>query len=337
MRLSSIAVSSLHRSFRLAVLAVVPWFLCTYAASHDAVAGPVRAPVVGGHPVQHGEWPDVVAVLTGDGGYCSGTLLGADLVVTAAHCIEAVPTEVVIGSIDLAEPDGQRRRVKWSRAYPSWTERYDVGVVMLENPVLARERAVAQGCTANERIVGGARLEVVGFGLTSPSGTDSNTQLRAATIEVTDPTCTSDAACEPSVAPAGEFIAGGHGTDACFGDSGGPVYIETAEGPALVGIVSRGLATFGEPCGEGGVFVRADKVVSWIQSVSGRKVDRVPCDLPADAPAIAEAGGCAATPGLLGAGWAVYYALVCIAVMRGSRRRGAARRATTRSPWPRSR
>ncbi len=301
----------------------------------DATAGPLESPVVGGTLAHRGDWPDVVAVLMEDGSLCSGTLIGADLVLTAAHCIEGRPVEVIIGSIDLVEPDGQRRAVKWSKAYPGWTESYDVGVVMLENPVFAKQRAVAKGCTAHE-LARGTRMQIVGFGQTTEGATDNNTRLHAAVLEMVDATCTLDPACEPSIAPGGEFVAGGHGADACFGDSGGPVYISTQAGPALIGVVSRGLATFGKPCGDGGVFVRADKVVAWVESVTGRKVDRVPCELPADGDDAREpaGGGCSAAGGALESGLALYYALVCAWGMRRSRRGG---RVTTRTPWPRSR
>jgi secreted trypsin-like serine protease len=327
------------RSFRLFnvfALAVVPWFLCSLSgAGTDATAGPLSTPVVGGKLAHRGDWPDVVAVFMQDGSLCSGTLLGPDLVLTAAHCIEGVPDEVIIGSIDLAAPDGQRRAVKWSKAYPGWMQSYDVGIVMLENPVFAKPRAIAEGCTTHE-LGRGTRVDLVGYGQTTEGATDDNTRLHAAVLEVVDAGCTRDGACEPSIAPGGEFIAGGHGADACFGDSGGPVYVSTAAGPALIGVVSRGLVTSGTPCGDGGVFVRADKVVRWIESETGRTVERVPCDLPADVDRATEetGGGCNAGGGALEGGLAMYYALVCAWAMRRSRRGG---RVTTRTPWPRSR
>jgi secreted trypsin-like serine protease len=333
---ASIAAGLRRRMFRVLALAVVPWFLCSLSGTGtNATAGPLGAPVVGGTLAHRGDWPDVVALLMEDGSLCSGTLLGADLVLTAAHCIEGVPVEVIIGSLDLVEPDGQRRAVKWSKAYPGWREAYDVGVVMLENPVFVKPRAVAQGCTTRE-LRRGTRLQLVGFGQTTAGATDDNTRLHAAVLEVVDATCAHDAACEPSIAPGGELVAGGHGADACFGDSGGPLYISTAAGPALIGVVSRGLAFSGMPCGEGGVFVRADKVVEWIESVTGRVVERVACDRPADGDGRADddAGGCNAGGGVLEGGLAMYYALVCAFAMRRSRR---IRRATTRTPWPRSR
>lgn len=295
--------------------------------SSSAQAGPLGTPVVGGKTVQPGAWPDVVAVFGADGSMCTGTLIDVDLVLTAGHCIEIDPIEVRIGSVDLAKPDGDRRRVKWARAYPEWIDTYDIGVIMLENPVATKPRAIAQGCTTRERFSAGLPLQLVGFGLTTKAGVGDNTKLHQATLPLVDPTCTTDPSCMPAVAPYGEFTAGGSGADSCFGDSGGPVYIETAGGPALVGVVSRGLVSWDEPCGGGGVYVRADKVVSWIQRVSDRKLHRVACDAPADAageaavePAGCSAAGSAAGGGLAG-GLALYYAVLVVAGLRRARRR----------------
>jgi secreted trypsin-like serine protease len=308
-----------------------------------------HAQIVGGTAARPGEWPDVVAVFAEDGSMCTGTLLGADLVLTAGHCIGGGPTEVLVGSVDIARPDGQRRRVKWSKAYPRWESMFDVGVVMLENPVFAKQRAIAEHCTTGKRnrLTRGTRVQVVGFGLTTAAATDDNTKLHAATIEVVDGMCAMDGACKEDVAPGGEFTAGGHGVDACFGDSGGPVYIGTSSGPALVGTVSRGLASWSEPCGEGGVFVRVEPVIDWIQRETGRVVDRVECDRPgddgtddsrgsedADGATASSASGCnaagiggagvgGAVAGLFGNGLAIAYAGALIAVLRRTRRRRA--------------
>ncbi len=301
--------------------------------ARPARAGTLDVPVVGGTAVKPGAFPDVVAVLGADGSMCSGTLIAADLVLTAGHCIEGDPIEVIIGSIDLVRPDGDRRRVKWARAYPDWLDSYDVGLVMLENPVSQKARAIAQRCGGRDVFKAGLPLRLVGFGLTTTSGQGDNTRLHEAVLPLVDTTCTSDPSCNAAVAPGGEFTAGGRGTDACFGDSGGPVYIETPNGKALIGVVSRGLVSWTEPCASGGVYVRADKVVAWIERVSGRKVDRLACYDPADADdhevldaAVCNAAG-AASARALQSGFAISCAVLLMVGLRRRRLRAHASRA----------
>ncbi|CAN5826871.1 hypothetical protein BH11MYX3_BH11MYX3_25660 [soil metagenome] len=303
---------------RLAPLVSFPLALVTSLAV--ARAAP---PVIGGTKAKLHAWPDVVAVL-GPGGSCSGTLIAPDVVLTAGHCIEIDPKTVVVDSIDYNEPFvGDTIDVKWARAYPDWEHRYDVGVLLLEHVARPKPRAIATACLANEQLAAKHPVQVVGFGLTSPSGTDDNTALHQAMLPILDATCGEDRSCEPSVIPNGEFTAGGRGTDSCFGDSGGPAMLETKHGPVLVGVVSRGLSLPGIPCGNGGVYVRADKVVAWLRSVTGRVFDRAACDGNGDDPGNAETaedgeGGCSGGSG--GAGLLVGAGLIA-GVWR--RRRGA--------------
>jgi secreted trypsin-like serine protease len=297
------------RSLACTVLLALFCPFCTPPAHADDPAG-----IVGGSQVPRGRWPDVVAVL-GAFGNCTGTLIAADVVLTAGHCIEALPYEVVIDTIDHAKSGGERIRVAWSRAYPNWPERYDVGVLVLDQAATqAKPRVVTTACTARALLRANTQIKIVGFGLATPEGLDDNTRLHEASVPITDPTCTLDPSCNAGVAPHGEFMAGGHGVDSCFGDSGGPAYIDTQDGHghALVGIVSRGLALPAAPCGNGGVYVRVDKVISWIQSVTGRTLAKTQCGAP-DADAIEDAdaaGGCSASSSTVGL-IAAFALLVC--------------------------
>jgi uncharacterized protein (TIGR03382 family) len=174
-------------------------------------------------------------------------------------------------------------------------------VLVLDHPATAKPRAIASACTAKD-LEPGNDVTVVGFGLTDAAGTGQNTKLHQAKLAVVDPACTTDLACNAKIAPAGEFVAGGDGIDACFGDSGGPIYLDDA----LIGVVSRGLGTSAEPCGGGGIYVRADRVVAWIESTTQRKVTRSTCDAKADDagsndPQQSEgSGGCSTTTGAVG-------------------------------------
>ena len=281
-----------------------------------AAASP-PSPIVGGTPVPAGRWPEVAAVLLRDGA-CSGTLVAPDVVLTAGHCIEGGPVEVVLDTVDYARTGGERIRVAWSRAYPDWERRYDVGVVVLDRPAKVTPRPVAARCTARAELVAGRSVTIAGFGLTSHGGTEASSRLHQASVSITDPSCTADPACTPSIAPEGEFVAGGQGVDSCFGDSGGPVYVAAPGGPALLGLVSRGLSVPGPPCGGGGVYVRADRVAAWIERVTGRLLARTSCEELADAPG-SDGGGCAAGSG--GAGAALGLALLVAVTVARARRR----------------
>ncbi len=273
--------------------------------------------VIGGTRVPEGKWRDVVFVV-GRGASCTGTLIAPDVVLTAGHCIDIDPYEVWTDTVDYGKPGGDRIPVKWARAYPSWESRYDVGVIMLDHVARGQPRKIAAACSAREGLIAGAMVHIVGFGVASPSGDDNNTLMREANVPVIDPTCTMDASCAPKIAPTGEFMAGGNGTDSCFGDSGGPVYLDTAEGPVLIGVVSRGLATGGAPCGHGGVYIRADKVVSWVQKVTGARIQRSTCDGQADdAGGEVPGGGCSTS----GAAGSAVVALAGIGLLRRSRRK----------------
>jgi endonuclease G len=306
--------------------------LLLLAFSTAASASPAPPPVVGGTRVAPGAWPDVVAVI-GPYGTCTGTLIAADVVLTAGHCADIAPTHVIARTVDYSVPhSGDTIAVKWTRAYPRWHEQYDVAVIMLEHVAIPKPRAIATGCLANRVLRDAKPLTLVGFGLVSPYADDDNTALHQATVPVLDPTCASDPGCAPEVQPNGEFSAGGRGTDSCLGDSGGPAFIpssvvdgpraEAPVGPVLVGVVSRGLALPGIPCGNGGIYVRADKVTAWIERTTKRKLARVGCGGPADDPEIAadevedddSSGGCDAGGG--GSGTTVLFGLALLAAIR---------------------
>jgi secreted trypsin-like serine protease len=281
-----------------------------------------EAPIVGGTPVPAGRWPDVAAVVLRDG-ICTGTLIAPDVVLTAGHCVEAVPLEVVLDSVDYARAGGERIRVAWAQAYPDWRHRYDAGVLVLERPARTKPRRIAARCTARAEIFAGQSVTVAGFGVTGSRGTEATTRLHEAAMSITDASCTRDPSCQPAIAPDGEFMAGGRGTDACFGDSGGPVYVDTPGGPALIGVVSRGLSLPGAPCGGGGVHVRLDPIAPWIERVTRRRLARTSCGGRADAEDAADGDGCAAAGGAGAAfGLALLGAVTAARARSRTRRRG---------------
>lgn len=262
---------------------------------------PANQAIVGGSDVPEGKWPDTVAVL-GDTGVCTGTLIAPDVVLTAGHCAGINPRNVVANTTDYSRTGGARSVVARTVAYPNWENTYDVAVIVLQAPITAVvPRRMGTSCTFSG-FASSTSVRLVGFGATDMEGATSNTVLKEAMTAVTDPLCNSGNGCNTIVAPGGEFIAGGGGTaDSCFGDSGGPVYLDTGRGPVVIGAVSRGVNNAATPCGGGGIYVRTDKIVEWIEETAGRAVMKDECDgdermgTGEEDEEADEVGGCSAT------------------------------------------
>ncbi len=266
-------------------------------------------PIVGGTTSKPEAWPDVVAVLAPNGA-CTGTLVTPDVVLTAGHCTsEITPTVVVVDTVDYGKPGGEIIPVRAVHAYPKWEQSYDVGLVVLAHPAKAHPRAIARACNVESAV------RVVGFGLTRTTGTGDNTRLHEAVLPIDDAHCTSPG-CNDAIAPDAEFVAGGMGTDSCFGDSGGPAFVGKKT-PAVLGVVSRGLALAGRPCGNGGIYVRADKVVPWIEKVTGEKVTRAACSGAADEEPVLEDAPTADGCSIGGAGAGVAEGVGLVVLMPG--------------------
>lgn len=232
--------------------------------------------VIGGSAVPLGKWPDAVAVV-GAQGSCTGTLIAPDIVLTAGHCADAGLTQVIANTTDFNSAGGTRSSIASITAYPNWETTYDVAVVKLTMPITTvTPRPIGASCTF-QGFSSQMMVHLVGFGLTDTAGQGNNTTLREANAPVTDPTCSGGRGCQPGAAPAGEFIAGGNGTDSCFGDSGGPVYLDTPRGTMVIAAVSRGLDNSPTPCGGGGIYVRTDKVLQWIEQTAGHPVTKDSC------------------------------------------------------------
>lgn len=238
---------------------------------------PTAEPIIGGTAVPSGKWPDTVAVL-GAQGACTGTLIAPDVVLTAGHCAEVNPTRVIANTLNYNSTGGTTASVKSITAYPNWETSYDVSVIVLTAPVAGvTPRKIGTACTFQQGFAVNTQVHLVGFGSTDIQGGGNNSRLNEVMVPVTDPDCTKGNGCVTAVSPGGEFVAGGANKDSCFGDSGGPVYFDTPRGPIVVGAVSRGTNDATTPCGGGGIYVRTDKIVSWLETTTGKQIAKDTC------------------------------------------------------------
>jgi MYXO-CTERM domain-containing protein len=246
--------------------------------------------VVGGQQAERGEWDDAVGVVF-YGAYvgCTGTLIGPKVVLTAGHCVGGGSiTHVVVGSNNWASNQGEIIEVDRVYEHPNSQSTYDVAVLILEQNSSYEPRALAIDCILDEYLEDGAPVQIVGYGATDEAGQDYyNTLLNEVATRVADADCDENvingvfAGCQPSVSPGGEIAAGGNGEDACYGDSGGPLYLKTDDGDFLVGVTSRAFLGVSPqaPCRDGGIWVRPDAVIQWIEDkADGAKITFPDCN-----------------------------------------------------------
>ena len=249
-----------------------------------ASAAKVEPRIVGGDPVQaDGDFPWQVAV-EGFRGDCGGTLIAADLVLTAEHCDVRVGDEIRVGSTDWY--GGQARRSSRSsptstRSAAGWTTptsgapRATTSTSCGSAPHRRPEAADIVDPDEDELWAEGEVLTITGWGKLSSGATTLPRDMHVAQVPATsDATC--DAAYTDFFAD-DMFCAGlpGGGVDTCQGDSGGPIMAPLVDPPSptdpahwrLVGVTS-----WGEGCaepGKPGVYARLGDpdIGDWVRTV----------------------------------------------------------------------
>ena len=211
--------------------------------------------IVGGAPT--GMFPDCCAVGNSSGFFCSGTLIAKDVVVTAKHCQQV--DRVFLKGRDVSfSSRGEVIPVKKQVCHP--TE--DLRLLILEHASSVSPRRIVRG----DELGTPQEVTLAGFGTIDFSGTQGFGLKRKVTVPIIilDP---SEEDQTRYGCTASEMVAGHRGLlkDSCSGDSGGPLYMRGANGQfLLLGATSRGTRGTSRVCGEGGVYVRVDKVIDWI-------------------------------------------------------------------------
>jgi len=234
----------------------------------------LNARIVGGTTATASDNPFQVALLNRsvannyDAQFCGGSLVKANVVVTAGHCVygkTASQIQVLTGTRSLSS-GGTRRNVTSIAIHPSYNDNtldYDVAVLTLSSSATG----IPLASLASSDPAAGTNLLVTGWGNTSATGGSYPTALRKATVPmISTTTCNGSSVYNGQITSrmiCAGYLAGG--IDSCDGDSGGPL----ARGSTLVGVVSwgQGCAQRNKP----GVYARVSNasINSFIRARAG--------------------------------------------------------------------
>ena len=249
--------------------------------------------IVGGWPAKDNEWPWQVRLYENAGdewGFCGGSLIDSQWVLTAAHCVPNV-TSLVVGYGNVSRDKQKRVDSALVISHPSYNLKgnsdNDVALVKLASPVKFGKGTAKVSLASNDlyKASFGETAYVTGWGMLMeqekldkkypegkiPWGEFVPMRLMEVDVKIQDlEECRANYGGGVDAIPTGHLCAGfaPGGKDSCQGDSGGPLVI--ADPTSKTGWSQLGVVSFGVGCARPqlyGAYTRVDYFRKWIKGV----------------------------------------------------------------------
>lgn len=216
---------------------------------------PFESRIVGGTVATPHEYPWQVYLKVELGWTCGGSIIKAQYILTAAHCVTNYGVPVAASNIVVYAGLHDRRQLRATQvqrrtgsqlfvhgSYDSWTEDYDIAVIKLNAPLTLNRYVkairLAKG-SESHLFSAGNDVVVSGWGTISSGGRASN-YLKKVTVDIVGrATCNRANSYNGEITPR-MLCAARSGKDSCQGDSGGPLFLRNNGMYKQVGVVSWG-------------------------------------------------------------------------------------------------
>ncbi len=216
------------------------------SACTELPTGEIEQGIVGGEMAASADFPTVVGLEEAGDWFCTGTLIHEDWILTAAHCVEGMLATDVQVRLDANNLNfklaGKRIAVAAIYSNPgyngaSWDN--DIALIRLAETVTDREP------TPINRVVMSPSTAMIQVGYGAASDTGGGGVLRKLSTTTIDCSATGD----PSISATNVVCfdqSDGNGT--CYGDSGGPSFIDVGGRLEVAALTSGGTV---ESCMDG--------------------------------------------------------------------------------------
>jgi V8-like Glu-specific endopeptidase len=235
----------------------------TYDGANGGTSdGPNVSGIVKGHKVKDKDQLGraIVAIVSEQSqgqALCTGSIIAEDLILTAAHCVEGNPTKLSIvfsGNVRAAKPSDIRLADRFAQN-PRWLKqtekgRGDLALIHFEGG-LASGYSEIKLAAKSAGLKPGTPVLVIGYGVTNGTTKVGSGILReTATTVISQSTPT-------------EIMTDGKKSSVCFGDSGGPAFVEINSEFVQWGVAS---SVTNQTCSEASIHTDLASYLSWIKS-----------------------------------------------------------------------